>query len=125
MLCVQLFTSSTRHGALNLYAREARAFPADDYSLATTFAAVAAAALDAARTEDQLTSAVQTRTVIGQAQGILMERYSISASRAFSVLSRLSQDGNTKLVDLARQVVSDRALPEAASKAEKIASTLS
>ncbi|MET4223066.1 GAF and ANTAR domain-containing protein [Oerskovia enterophila] len=112
MLCVQLFTSETSHGALNLYSRSVAAFPATTLSMVSTFAAVAAAALTAARTEEQLTSAVQTRTVIGQAQGILMERYQLSAQRAFGVLSRVSQDSNIKLYDLARQVVETRVLPQ-------------
>ncbi|GAA3227053.1 GAF and ANTAR domain-containing protein [Oerskovia jenensis] len=111
MLCVQLFTSETSHGALNLYSRSEGAFPATTLSIVSTFAAVAAAALTAARTEEQLTSAVQTRTVIGQAQGILMERYQLSAQRAFSVLSRVSQDSNVKLYDLARQIVETREFP--------------
>ncbi|GII98903.1 GAF domain-containing protein [Sediminihabitans luteus] len=111
MLCVQLFTTDARHGALNLYGTEPGAFSEDVYPLATTFAAVAAAALDAARTEEQLSSAVQTRTIIGQAQGIMMERYGVSAAQAFSVLSRLSQDGNVKLAEIARRVVDERTVP--------------
>lgn len=111
MLCVQLFTTESTHGALNLYGRQSRAFDGTDHTLATTFAAVAAAALDAARTEEQLQSAVQGRTVIGQAQGICMERYGISAQRAFDVLSRLSQESNVKLVDVAHRVVRERAVP--------------
>jgi len=111
MLCVQLYTSETAHGALNMYATRRDAFGPDAPHLAPTFAAVAAAAISAARTEEQLQSAVQTRTLIGQAQGILMERYSLSASRAFAVLSRVSQDSNVKLVDVARDVVQTRRVP--------------
>ncbi|MBD8078711.1 GAF and ANTAR domain-containing protein [Cellulosimicrobium arenosum] len=111
MLCVQLYTSSTAHGALNLYSSEPDRFGHDAQQLATTFAAVAAAAISAARTEDQLQSAVQTRTLIGQAQGIVMERYSLTAARAFAVLSRVSQDANIKLVDIAREIVLTRRIP--------------
>ena len=111
MLCVQLYTSETAHGALNMYATTRDAFGPDDHHLAATFAAVAAAAISAARTEEQLQSAVQTRTLIGQAQGILMERFSLSSSRAFAVLSRVSQDSNVKLVDVARQIVETRRVP--------------
>ncbi|WP_435737308.1 GAF and ANTAR domain-containing protein [Cellulosimicrobium sp. PMB13] len=111
MLCVQLYTSETAHGALNMYATTRDAFGLDDHHLAATFAAVAAAAISAARTEEQLQSAVQTRTLIGQAQGILMERFSLSSSRAFAVLSRVSQDSNVKLVDVARQIVETRRVP--------------
>ena len=63
------------------------------------------AALDATLTAEGLRKAVDTRTVIGQAQGILMERYSISPQQAFAVLLRYSQDYNVKLYDLARRLV--------------------
>lgn len=111
MLCLQLYTSESKHGALNLYATEKDAFGSADVALATTFAAVAAAALQAAQTEEQLTSAVVSRTLIGQAQGIVMERFGLSAESAFSVLSRLSQDSNTKLATIAQQIVATRTIP--------------
>ncbi|SMF38260.1 GAF and ANTAR domain-containing protein [Cellulosimicrobium composti] len=111
MLCVQLYTSANAHGALNMYATTRDAFGPDSHHLASTFAAVAAAAISAARTEEQLQSAVQTRTLIGQAQGIVMERYSLTAARAFAVMSRVSQDANIKMVDLAREIVDTRRIP--------------
>ncbi|MCB7136109.1 GAF and ANTAR domain-containing protein [Cellulosimicrobium marinum] len=111
MLCVQLYTSSEAHGALNMYSTRRDAFELDDQHLAATFAAVAAAAISAARTEEQLQSAVQTRTLIGQAQGILMERFSLTPGRAFAVLSRVSQDANIKLVEIAREIVDTRRVP--------------
>ena len=57
------------------------------------------------------TRAVDGRTVIGQAQGILMERYGITAEQAFTVLKRLSQDGNVKLHQLASEFVEHRRFP--------------
>lgn len=118
MLCVQLFTSETSHGALNLYATQREAFTPEDVSLAASFAAVAAAALKAAQTEEQLATAVLSRTVIGQAQGIVMERFGLSAENSFSVLSRLSQDSNVRLVTLAEQIVATRRMPSTGSGAE-------
>lgn len=56
--------------------------------------------------------ALSTRTVIGQAQGILMERYGIDGDRAFAVLRRYSQDRNMRLTDVAHDVVATRRLPE-------------
>ena len=111
MLCVQLYTSENAHGALNMYSGSRDAFGPDSHHLASTFAAVAAAAISAARTEEQLQSAVQTRTLIGQAQGIIMERYSLKPGRAFAVMSRVSQDANIKLVDVAREIVETRRIP--------------
>jgi len=52
--------------------------------------------------------AVASRTVIGQAQGVLMERYGLGPDEAFAVLRRYSQDRNIKLVDIAREIVERR-----------------
>jgi AmiR/NasT family two-component response regulator len=52
-----------------------------------------------------------TRTLIGQAQGILMERLKMTPDRAFAVLSRLSQERNEKLRNVARQLVETGELP--------------
>jgi AmiR/NasT family two-component response regulator len=75
------------------------------------FAAHAAVALEAAQTEAHLRSGLVTRTVIGQAEGILMERLKITADQAFGVLSRLSQESNVKLRDLARNLVETGEIP--------------
>ena len=62
-------------------------------------AAHAAAAILAARHSEQLESALSTRDRIGQAKGIIMERYGVDDVRAFEMLRRLSQDANTKLAE--------------------------
>lgn len=49
-------------------------------------------------------SALATRDVIGQAKGILMARFNIDAVQAFELLKRLSQERNTKLIDVAHQI---------------------
>ena len=51
-----------------------------------------------------LREAINTRTTIGQAVGILMERYKLNDQRAFAFLTRLSQQRNVKLRMLAEQV---------------------
>lgn len=111
MLCVQLYTAASTHGALNLYSRERDAFPRADHPLATMFATVAVMALKGARTTEELQSAIHTRNIIGQAQGIIMERYQMSAEQAFSVLSRVSQESNVKLNEIAAQVAARREIP--------------
>jgi response regulator NasT len=73
-------------------------------------ARVALAAWDAT---EELERGLAARTLIGQAQGILMERFSLDADRAFQVLRRYSQDGNVKLAEVARRVVQTGALPTA------------
>ncbi len=74
-------------------------------------AAHAAIALENAQTEAHLRSGLVTRTVIGQAEGILMERLKITADQAFGVLSRLSQQSNVKLRDVARNLVETGEIP--------------
>jgi len=54
---------------------------------------------------EQLRTALVTRTVIGQAQGVLMHRYGITSSVAFDVLKRASQDNNVKLRELSNDLV--------------------
>lgn len=111
MLCFQLYTSDSAHGALNLYSTQVDAFSLADRVVGESFAGVAAAAIRSAETEDQLHSAVESRMVIGQAQGILMERFALSPANAFAVLSRISQNANTKLVAVAEEIVRTRKVP--------------
>jgi AmiR/NasT family two-component response regulator len=74
-------------------------------------AAHAAIALQNAQTEAHPRSGLVTCTVIGQAEGILMERLKITADQAFGVLSRLSQHRNVKLRDMARHLVETGEIP--------------
>ncbi len=53
-------------------------------------------------------SALSTRDRIGQAKGIIMERYGVDELRAFDLLRRLSQESQTKLVDVAQRVIDTR-----------------
>jgi AmiR/NasT family two-component response regulator len=55
-----------------------------------------------------LQSAVSTRDRIGQAKGIIMERYNVDDIQAFEMLRRLSQDSNTRLADVAQRVIDTR-----------------
>jgi transcriptional regulator with GAF, ATPase, and Fis domain len=112
-LSLQLFTDEEQNslGALNLYSPQPQAFDAETRGEALAFAAQAAVALRSAQTEEHLRSAMATRTLIGQAQGILMERLKITPERAFAVLSRLSQERNEKLRNVARQLVETGELP--------------
>jgi AmiR/NasT family two-component response regulator len=112
MLCVQLFTSTTIVGGINLYSTKTEAFDRDDLDIATYLAAHVGAAVAESQVEDQLRLAAVNRTAIGQAQGILMERFSIDANRAFNLLRRVSQNSNTKLLEVATTIVSTRQVPK-------------
>jgi GAF domain-containing protein len=112
-LSFRLFTRPDRTwGALNVYSTTPGAFSEEDELQGQAIAAMAAVVLARAINDEQLAAALETRTVIGQAMGILMERYHLDDDGAFSVLRRLSSCHNIKLRDLAAQVVATRQLPE-------------
>jgi GAF domain-containing protein len=107
-LSLKLYTANRTAGALNLFAFEPNAFDAADETIGTVLAAHAAAAILASREGEELQSALTTRDRIGQAKGIIMERYGVDDIRAFDMLRRLSQDSNTRLVDIAARVIDTR-----------------
>lgn len=111
LLAVHLFTDRTMLGALNLYARSAYHYSEDDIASAQIVAAHASVGLARSRSEQNLWRAVDARHVIGQAQGILMERYSLSAQAAFAVLKRYSQQHNVKLRDVAVHLLQSGEMP--------------
>lgn len=100
-----LRTSERRLGSLLLCARRPHAFSEDDLAVARVLSRHAALALATAQEAEGLRRALDSRKLIGQAQGILMERFGIGAEQAFRLLSRQSQDRNRKLVDVARGVI--------------------
>ena len=104
-LSVLLYTEDSELGALNLYAEEAGVFDDSVEDMAVALGAHAAIALSAAGRSEQFHSALFTRDVIGQAKGIIMERYRIGAGAAFELLTRLSQDTNTPLAQIAQELV--------------------
>ena len=107
-LSFKLYTADRTAGALNLFAFKTNAFDGEDETVGVILAAHAAAAILASRQGEQLKSAVSTRDRIGQAKGIIMERYNIDEIQAFEMLRRLSQDSNTRLADVAQRVIDTR-----------------
>ena len=110
-LALPLSTNDT-DGAINLYARYPAAFGVVDRAKGAILASLASAALTSARSIedeerriDNLHSALSSREIIGQAQGILMERERIAANQAFDVLRRASQFLNIKLREVAQSLV--------------------
>lgn len=100
-----LLLNKKETAGLNLYARIAGAFDRSTVQLAELFATQAAALLGYAHQVEQLSVALHTRTDIGTAVGILMERYGIDRHQAFAFLARCSQNRNVKVRLLAQQVV--------------------
>lgn len=87
-------------------------FAEEDRDVAHIFARHAAVALSRARDTANLWKAIDARQRIGQAQGILMERFSIDADHAFAVLRRYSQNHNVKLHQVAERLVETRELSD-------------
>lgn len=102
MLSFQLFTRGDSLGALNLYSSVRKGFDEEAQTLGSLFASHAALALAGAQEVTHLHRALATRDVIGQAKGILMERFGVGAEAAFEMLTSSSQTTNLKLVDVAR-----------------------
>lgn len=111
MLCFQLFTDGDSLGALNLYSYRVEALAYDDMGEGLALASHVSVALAAAQEIETLNSAVASRTVIGQAEGILMERFELRPEQAFAVLRRVSQDTNTRLQTVASELVLNRKTP--------------
>lgn len=105
-LGVPLFASGTHIGGLNLYARERADIDEACTETARLFATHSAIVLRRAQHEEQLRTALETRKLIGQATGITMERYQVDPEQAFRFLVRTSSASNTKLRDLAKELVS-------------------
>jgi GAF domain-containing protein len=97
MLSFQLYVSGDNLGALNLYNSSPEAFSDQSEHVGLLLASHAAVAMARAQHEEHLLHAMASRDLIGQAKGILMERYKITANQAFSLLIRASQDTNSKL----------------------------
>ena len=112
MLCAPLWVNERTLGTLSLYAPQSAAFGEHDKRIIELFATLAALALAEAQRTGHLRAALLNRDVIGQAKGIIMERYDVDADAAFSTLKRVSQDRNMKLHEIARQVTEIRELPD-------------
>ena len=69
---------------------------------------------DARREIEHLRRALVTRTVIGQAIGILMERRRITAEEAFEELKNASQRANVKLAQIAEDLTETGEWPTSA-----------
>jgi hypothetical protein len=107
-LSFKLYTSSSAAGALNLFGLQPGAFDAQSEVIGSVLAAHAASVIIASRHGEQLKSALTTRETIGQAKGVIIERFNVDAMRAFEMLRELSQTTNTRLVDIAIRVIESR-----------------
>lgn len=104
----KLYSSDRSAGALNLFGFRPTVWTEDQQTVGSVLAAHAAAALLTWRHSEEMSSALASRDRIGQAKGIIMERFAVDDTSAFNMLRRLSQESNVKLVDIAQQVIDTR-----------------
>jgi GAF domain-containing protein len=101
------------YGSLNLYSDSIDPFGPNEYAIAQALAAQISVALASHREIHGRGVAMTSRTIIGQAEGILMERLGIDADQAFAYLRRVSQSENRKLIMICGEIVKTRRLPPA------------
>jgi GAF domain-containing protein len=105
VLCFRLFGEGRPLAALNFTARRPGAFTDDSIEMGLIFASHLTLAWNTINREQHFQSALASRDIIGQAKGMLMERFDIDAVAAFDLLARLSQQTNSKLSAVAEQLV--------------------
>ncbi len=101
----RLYTAEHGIGALNLYYDQPHAFTTQGNELSHSLATYAALIVDAAQRREQFESALASRDIIGQAKGMIMERFTVDADRAFELLRKLSQDTNIPVAEVSRRLV--------------------
>jgi transcriptional regulator with GAF, ATPase, and Fis domain len=110
VLSVRVGVTGSTLGALNLYAAGRDRFDADAAATAHILARHSAVALATTRHEAGLWVTIDARKLIGQAQGMLMERFDLDPDQAFDLLRRYSQSNGVKLKDVAAHLVGTRRL---------------
>lgn len=111
ILSFGMFGDAGTAAALNFYAEPINAFDDGSVHLGMMFATHATLVWNMVRRDQQFRAALISRDIIGQAKGMLMERFNIDATEAFRLLARLSQDSNTRVAEVARQVVEGKDAP--------------
>lgn len=102
---IEIFREGSTLGGLNLYAGRPGAFDDTTRQAAMLFAVHAGLAWNKTMTVTALSSALETRQRIGQAVGIVMQRYGVDEAMALDYLLRVSQSSHTKLREVAQEIV--------------------
>ncbi|WP_306215027.1 GAF and ANTAR domain-containing protein [Actinoplanes sp. RD1] len=105
MLSIQMYVRHDDLGALNFYSMRTDGFTDESEDVGLLLASHAAIAMAGAQREHDLSAALSTRDLIGQAKGILMERHKVTGDQAFHLLVRVSQHANVKLTDICRALI--------------------
>lgn len=98
-------TPARTTGAFNLYARATNAFSEDDIALAILLASLSVVVVESAIKRANLTRAIESREVIGEAIGMIRAQSAVSREAAFDILVRASRRMNVKLRTIAEEIV--------------------
>jgi hypothetical protein len=109
LMSTQLSIEGGVRAALNLYSATPDGFDAEARTLAGLFGIQAALVLYGSTQTVHLQHAVDSRDLIGQAKGILMERFSVDDEAAFQMLVKSSQETNMKLTAVATWLTTSKA----------------
>jgi hypothetical protein len=112
VLSLPLIAAGGGWGALNLYADTAGVFSPDDVEVGQLFARHASIALTQRVKEEHLHAAMHHQHLIGQAQGVLMERFALPPDRALRALQRLATLRQVDIQAVAEHVLGVRRLPD-------------
>ncbi|MFE2756541.1 ANTAR domain-containing protein [Actinosynnema sp. NPDC059335] len=111
-LSAPIVVEDTVLGSLNMYSSDPRAFDPFDEALVRLFVTAASTSITgfsryerSRRLIENLQHALESRAEIDQAKGVLMAAYGIDAEEAFGRLVVESQQHNTKLRDVARNLL--------------------
>lgn len=111
MLSYRLHAKGRTFGALDFYSKRPNVYSPFSKVIGQVFASHAGVALKGAITEAGMEKTIESRDIIGQAKGILMERRHLSAADAFDTLRALSRNGNIPVRDLAERIVKTGEIP--------------
>ncbi|OBB92087.1 GAF and ANTAR domain-containing protein [Mycobacterium sp. 852002-40037_SCH5390672] len=105
ILSYELYVDHSSMAALNFYADRPQAFSEESVEVGAVFATHTALAWSMMRRQEQFRSALASRDIIGQAKGVVMERFNLDAVEAFELLTRVSQKSNIRLTDVAATLI--------------------
>jgi GAF domain-containing protein len=104
-VCVAMTAADRAVGIVVLHSERRCAFDARGVEVAQLLGVHAGIAISTARRGEQFAQALASRDVIGQAKGMIMERFGVDADRAFTMLSQLSQESNTPVAEVSGELV--------------------
>lgn len=104
-MCVAMTAADRDLGIIVMHSEHPHAFDQASVAIAQRLGVHAAIAISTARRDEQFAQALASRDVIGQAKGVVMERFGVDADRAFAMLATLSQESNTPVAQVSRKLV--------------------